>query len=169
MRTLAHRACLLDRLRPVRSSSGMNRGRTLLLIVVLTTCHAIAQQPAAKVATPATNSAPARYDTSLSSLLTTDLDSSRDDVITGKSFQVSGPLVRPLKANKIWNVPLRLLQLGNPFAPPEPKADLERVGNLSPRAWSTVVGWHPGASSWPDPITHEPKMSLISVSGKRQP
>jgi hypothetical protein len=141
----------------------------LLLIVVLTACRAIAQQPAAKVTTPATNSAPARYDTSLSSLLTTDFDSTRDDVITGKSFQVSGPLVRPLKANKIWNVPQRLFQLVNPFAAPEPKFEVERVGDLSPRAWSTVVGWSPGASAWPDAVTHVPKLTLFSVSGKPRP
>lgn len=31
------------------------------------------------------------------------------------------------------------------------------------RAWSSVVGWHPGGSAFPDPMTHEAH-SLISIN-----
>ena len=91
------------------------------------------------------------------------------DVITKKNFRISGPLVRPFKAKKIAEVPKRILHLINPFARPDSTLQTQRVGDLNPRAWSTIIGWGNGGSAFPDAITHESQMSLISInsSGER--
>jgi hypothetical protein len=86
------------------------------------------------------------------------------DVIMGKDFQFSGPLVRPFKSHKLREVPRRLLQLINPFASVEHKEEIEGMRDLSPRAWTLTVGWSTGRSSSPVEVTHEPTMGLVSVS-----
>ena len=93
-----------------------------------------------------------------------DMRLTQGDVIVGKDFQFSGPLVRPFKSHKLREVPRRLLQLINPFAPVEPGEEIESVRGISPRAWTSTVGWSTGRSSLPVEVTHEPIMSLISVS-----
>jgi hypothetical protein len=87
------------------------------------------------------------------------------DVIVGKDFQFSGPLVRPFKSHKLREVPRRLLHLINPFAAVEPREEIERVRGLSPRAWASTVGWSTG-SSLPVEVRHEPVMGLVSVSAR---
>jgi hypothetical protein len=37
-----------------------------------------------------------------------------------------------------------------PMKKVERKNNLEYVEGLSPRAWTTIVGWHPGASAFPE-------------------
>lgn len=139
------------------------------LVMLFAACRVVAQQPAADLAMPATNALVFRLDPSLSSLLLEDTRVTRQDVIVGKNLQFSGPLVRPLKAKTIGGVPVRILRLSNPLGPAEPKVEVERVGGESSRAWSSVAGWHPGASGFPNPITHESRLNLISVSRKARP
>jgi hypothetical protein len=66
----------------------------------------------------------------------------------------------PLKAvknvgKKVVKVPAGIVRDMNPLAPlPDAEQQsLEPVEGVSPRAWTTVVGWYPGASAFPDPIT----------------
>ncbi len=83
------------------------------------------------------------------------------------NLQVSGPLVEPFKAKQGSSTPKQLLQLVNPFAPVPPQPAPEtRTRGISTRAWTSVVGWSPGSSAFPDAVTHEPHMSLVSVSGR---
>jgi hypothetical protein len=86
------------------------------------------------------------------------------DVIVKKNVELSGPLVKPLTARRITDVPKRLLQLINPFTVSDRKEVLESTRGLSARAWSSTVGWNPGGSAFSDPTTHEASMSLISFS-----
>jgi hypothetical protein len=51
-----------------------------------------------------------------------------------------------------------------------PALKIEKVGERpvpsadpATRAWSTTVGWRPGASAFPDPLTHEAQLNLIAV------
>jgi hypothetical protein len=92
------------------------------------------------------------------------------DVITKKKFRISGPLVRPFKAKKITEVPRRLLHLINPFARTDSPSgsSMQTVRDLSPRAWTTAVGWHSGGSSFQNEITHEPQMNLLSVGSSQE-
>jgi hypothetical protein len=87
------------------------------------------------------------------------------NAIVRKHVTVSGPLVQPFKAKRLREVPKRLWHLVNPFAPAEPKPAYERTPALSTRAWSTTVGWSPGRSAFPDAVTHESTLSLVSFSG----
>jgi hypothetical protein len=84
-------------------------------------------------------------------------------------LQASGPLVEAFKPNQTSSTPKRLLQLVNPFAPVEPQPAPEtHVKGISTRSWTSVVGWNPGASAFPDGVTHEAQMSFVSVSAKHQ-
>ncbi|HEX5398723.1 MAG TPA: hypothetical protein VFY06_06715 [Verrucomicrobiae bacterium] len=40
---------------------------------------------------------------------------------------------------------------------------IERVGGMSSRSWTEIVGWHPGVSQFTDAENHEPQ-ALFSVS-----
>ena len=67
----------------------------------------------------------------------------------------------PLSTGKrIVEVPRRVLHLINPFAPSEPKEGLEGLRDLSPRAWTTTVGWHSGQPPFQDAVTHESTFGL---------
>jgi hypothetical protein len=94
----------------------------------------------------------------------------------------SGGIVsKPLRTFSLGNIvrfPFRVLKAINPFAAlgrgetagafggsmpmnasptarKEPVQEKARSGNLNPRAWTSMVGWHPGASAFYDPITFE--------------
>jgi hypothetical protein len=91
----------------------------------------------------------------------------QENVPVTPSLQVGGPLVDSFKPKQPTSTPRRLLNLVNPLAPVEPQPVPEtRLGGVSTRAWSSVVGWSPGGSAFPDPVTHEPHMTLVSVSVK---
>lgn len=36
------------------------------------------------------------------------------------------------------------------------------------QAWTSIVGWRPGASAFPDPISHEAGLTLVTVRQKQQ-
>ena len=135
-----------------------------MLTLSLATSKVLAQQPGLETSRPQTDSPPLRYDPHLAPLLIEDAQPTQSEAIQSKHLKVSGPLVHQFNAKKILDAPRRLLHLVNPFAHQEPRQELENVGDLSPRAWATVVGWHPGRSAFEDPVTHEPTMGFFSCS-----
>lgn len=82
----------------------------------------------------------------------------------GKHFRIGGPLVAPLKAKKVWDFPLRLLRMLNPFAKSAASGQAADFGSVESRAWTTIVGWTPGQSPFPDDTHHESQLRLLSVS-----
>jgi hypothetical protein len=48
-----------------------------------------------------------------------------------------------------------------PAKPADLQNDREPVEGLSPQAWTTIVGWHPSESAFPDENTAEPEMPLL--------
>ena len=87
-------------------------------------------------------------------------------------LHVTGPLVRPLKAKDGSDFGKRVLHLFSPFsdAPQNLPPGAEVSGPVKTRAWSTLVGWSPGRSAFPDDARHDPpQLRLISVSVEKQP
>jgi len=143
-----------------------------ILGFVLGTGVALAQQgtqgPAPDIK-PSSLSANAHLETYLRNNNNTNNVQANQQVAVTPKLQASGPLVEPFKPNQTASTPKRLLNLINPFAPVEPQPAPEtRVRGMSTRPWSSVVGWNPGGSSFPDGVTHESQMSFISVSAKHQ-
>jgi hypothetical protein len=91
-------------------------------------------------------------------------------VVSKTEIHVSGPLIVPLKAKSASDFGHRVLHLFSPFASEEPAGQPAAVGPVNTRAWSTVVGWSPGRSAFPDGTWHEPAhLNLISVNVEKQP
>ena len=137
-----------------------------ILVLALAAGSARAQQQGLETVTRAPDSAAFRSDIGLAPLVTTDTPATEPDVIVRKNLQVSGPLVRPLKAKKFRELPKRLLHWVNPFAPSEHQEQVPRLRGLSRRAWTTTVGWNSAGLGFPNEANHEPTMSLLSVSGR---
>jgi len=77
-------------------------------------------------------------------------------------YQVDGPLGAPLKSRKISELPKRVFQSINPFAPSKSEAT-QSIPKVSPRAWTDTVGW--GAqSAFVNEVTHEPRLTLVTVT-----
>jgi len=143
-----------------------------ILGFVLGTGAAFAQQgtqgPAPDIK-PSSLSATAHLETYLQNNNSTNNVQANQHVAVTPKLQASGPLVEPFKPHQASSTPKRLLQLVNPFAPVEPQpAPQTRVKDMSTRAWSTVVGWNPGGSAFPNGVDHESQMTFISVSAKHQ-
>lgn len=79
---------------------------------------------------------------------------------------ITGPLVEPFRTRRPAQVPKRLLNLVNPFAPMETARTPHKGASrdLSARSWSSVVGWKPGQSQFVDERTHEPTMGVVVVN-----
>lgn len=92
--------------------------------------------------------------------------STAENMEAGTTLELTGPLVTPMKSRSLWALPGNLLKLINPLAPTAPKVEYRSRGPLSPHGWATLVGWSPGRSAFPDPLTHEPSLTLISVKGQ---
>jgi hypothetical protein len=138
----------------------------LVLSVALGATSALAQQKAAASAAPAaTDVAGAgnqfeglRLDAPESRVRVEDLQAAQPDKVKlKKHFVLTGPLVHAFNVKKVAEVPKRLLHLVNPFGKAELGEETQHeVDGLDTRSWSTVVGWHPGASAFPDATTQEP-------------
>src|SRR5437588_1539347 len=90
------------------------------------------------------------------------------DVIVTKHLQISGPVIHTLKTKRIRDVPKRFVDLLNPFSKAEPAQPIERYGDVSPRAWTTTVGWHPIATRLDDPTFRcDGGLSLVTVGARR--
>jgi hypothetical protein len=61
-----------------------------------------------------------------------------------------------IQSSRILSAPLRFLKTINPFAPLEPEPELGGAGDDNPRAWTSIMGWNPGGSAFPDPVTSWP-------------
>src|SRR5262249_53494224 len=98
-------------------------------------------------------------------------DTNRLDYVVSKTkIHVSGPLVRPLKAKSTSDFGHRVLNLFNPFSTEEPNVPYAATGPVNTRAWSTIVGYSPGRTAFPDGAHHEPpQLRLISVSTEKLP
>ena len=140
------------------------KGSLFATLFLLSACGLFGQQAGFETSSSATNSAASQLDERLLRSLEAASAQADSDVVVKKNVRVSGPLVRPFKAKRIIEFPKRVLHLINPFARPEPKEGLENTGDISPRAWSSTVGWHTGGNPFQEAITHEPTMTLISVS-----
>ena len=79
---------------------------------------------------------------------------------------IDGPLPEVFAPAKPLEISKKLLNLVNPLAPVEPVVVLPKVRKVSHSAWSTQVGWTPGASAFPDERTHQPVLTFISLSSK---
>jgi hypothetical protein len=87
-----------------------------------------------------------------------------DKVKLKKHFVLGGPLVHAFNVKKVTEVPKHLFHLVNPFAKTDSGEESHHVvDGLDTRSWSTIAGWHPGASAWDDPVTHEAQ-GLFSTS-----
>src|SRR5436190_397643 len=80
----------------------------------------------------------------------------------GKKWRITGPLVSIFKGGKLRPARGRFFRAINPFrhtveetSTTSSEIEFERYQDVSPRAWSTTVGWHPTRSGPPDPVTHE--------------
>ena len=86
--------------------------------------------------------------------------------------RLSGPLATTLGAKSPGDFGHRVLRLFSPFSSARqnlpPGAEVS--GPVSTRAWSTLVGWSPGRSAFPDEQHHDPPaLRLLSVNVEQQP
>jgi hypothetical protein len=127
-----------------------------------------AQQATLESSSPEKDSTASRYNANLlDSLASDDPLQARSDLVVKKHLQARGPLVHLFQAHKVAELPRRLLHLVNPFAKTAPKPEVENAREVSPNAWTAAVGWNPGGSAFPDPVTHEASLGLFSVSGSK--
>jgi len=135
--------------------------QVMVTVLALAAASAYSQQKGLETSPRGTHSEVLPPDGRLSTLLTQNPELTSFEPSSGKKLHVSGPLVRALRATKIAEVPRRLLHLVNPFTPSERGEHL--AGDLNPRAWSTMVGLHPGGSTFADATTHESGMGVLTV------
>ena len=149
---------MLDSRRLQDQHSDVKRWPVILLIALISTARIAAQEATADF-TKATPDG--------SSLISKDPQLLRDDVIVVKKFKVSGLLVRPFKAIKLHKAGgglVKLLQAINPFSREKDSREETRFeGELSTRAWTSSVGWHPATPAFPNAVTHEGGLNFLSV------
>jgi hypothetical protein len=93
-----------------------------------------------------------------------------EHVVVKRTIRVSGPLVGPAKAHSASDFSKRVAHLFSPFASDDLRSPTEASGPTNARAWSTIVGWGPRASSFPTDSRHEPpELRLLSFSIEKQP
>ena len=84
-------------------------------------------------------------------------------LVLGAAGQAAaGPLPQHPSASRATEtnaVPSKLVSL-QPAA--KGKIEFERVGKMSSRPWTEIVGWHPGVSAFPDYKTPDPQLTALS-------
>ena len=141
------------------------RAGLLVLAISLQALAASAQQESAASPLVQTNANRSGYSPSRLRLSEDEHATDKMDVIQGKHFQVSGPLVHVAKSKSIWSAPRRFLYLINPFAKREPQLRIERLPDVSPNAWTTTVGWNTGKTALDDPFRRcDGGIGLVTVS-----
>lgn len=111
-------------------------------------------------------------DTSMMLRLKEPKDTNTFDLQVSKTqiIHVSGPLVQPFKAKSGSGFVGRVAHWFNPFYKGQPNVPPAPSGPMNTRAWSTIVGWNPGRSAFPDEKWHEaPHLDLVTVTTERQP
>lgn len=122
--------------------------------------------------TQSTVSVPLRESATVSLRLTEPTDTNSFHYTLSKSTQlrVTGPVVQSLKAKNPEDFSRRVLHLVSPFAKEQPSWQTASTGPVNTRAWSTIVGWNPGDTAFPDETHHEPPhLDLISINVEKQP
>lgn len=90
--------------------------------------------------------------------------------VSKTKVRVSGPLVGPLKARGASDLAHRVFRLVNPLSSSPPNVSPAASGPVNTRAWSTIVGWNPGRSAFPDGAWHEPpQLRLVSFTAEKEP
>src|SRR5439155_20506150 len=75
----------------------------------------------------------------------------RVDSSARKKFRIRGPLVSLFKPKTIKEAPRRLLHWFKPqTGRDELSPEINPYAGLSPRSWTSTVGWHPTASAFND-------------------
>jgi hypothetical protein len=95
-----------------------------------------------------------------------------DYVVSKTKLHLSGPVASTLPSKSAGDFTRRFLRLFNPVSSARQNLPpgAEVTGPVNTRAWSTLVGWSPGRSAFPDEQHHDPPMlRLISVSAEQQP
>ncbi len=93
-----------------------------------------------------------------------------DPSVTTSSSAKSAATGASLNAATV-QAPKAKWQFANPFAPVKAveKVRIYRVGNISSRPWTQIVGWHPGVpSSFTDRITHGSGLPLLWFGAEPQ-
>lgn len=84
--------------------------------------------------------------------------------------RLGGPVIQPLKAKTASGFASRVAAWFNPLSRAAPNVPVAPAGPVNTRAWSTLVGWNPGRSAFPDGAWHEPPhLDLISITAEKQP
>lgn len=138
----------------------------VLLVLLLGVARGSAQTQALESSQPQSPSAarPIQAPQLLQSMRSQDLQLGDASPGGDKRLRIGGPLIQPFKGKRLWEAPGRFVRLINPFAKTERRSEVENASDISPRAWSSVVGWSNGRSAFPDAVSHEPSMGLFSVS-----
>ena len=139
----------------------------LVPVLMLSGARMFAQQSTAQAShsekTPASSISDARL---LDSLSAQSPVANGSEANANGRLQVRGPVADLFHARSVSDFSGRLAHLANPLAKSEPKPEIEYSGSLkrvSPRAWTTIVGWSPGSSAFPDPVSHEPTMTFLTI------
>jgi hypothetical protein len=90
--------------------------------------------------------------------------SPKAELVQAGGISIGGPLINALHVSKSMELPKRLLNLVNPFAPLDESEEPPEVKGSNPRAWTSLVGWSPGISAFPDPRTHTLSLDLVSCA-----
>jgi hypothetical protein len=125
----------------------------LILGLALFAGRARAQQ--ANISMGRTNTSALSFETRVTPYLSPEVQSKSSDLRLGNEFHARGPLIHLFHTRKPGEVPRRFWQLINPFSRSEatPQPEAPRARDLSPRAWASVAGWHPGVSSYTYSLT----------------
>jgi hypothetical protein len=143
----------LDRIEVAASILTMKAGFVLSVVLALFADRVLAQQ--SNVSMGRTNAAALSFDTAVSPYLNPELESKGAELRLGKALRARGPLVHLFHTRKAGEVPKRFWQLINPFSRSEaaPESEVIHARDLSPRAWTATVGWHPGVSTFTYSLT----------------
>ena len=164
-----------ERLRIVLNLVFVTLGGLALICLPCSAQDRLAARPAVTQVTIQTNSAAPTLSAPSSSVSTTppfELKQAEQprEINIGKKWRIGGPLVSIFKGGKIRQAPGRFFRAINPFrhsseeSSTTSEVEFERYQDISPRAWSTSVGWHPTRSGPPDPVNHEGGITLIDMS-----
>jgi len=121
----------------------MKMKRTVLLIALFVACGAVGRQPVGDLngpKQPSTQNDPAE---------------SPDETIISPADH--GEVV--VDNQRLATRPLKVQKIGD---------KTERADGLGSRAWTSLVGWHPGGSAFADPMTHESQLNLLTFHGRKK-
>jgi hypothetical protein len=131
----------------------MKAGLVLSMVLALFAGRVMAQQSSVSIGR--TNAPTLSFDTAASAYLNAESEVKASELRIGRELRARGPLVHLFHTRKPGEVPRRFWRLINPFFRSEaaPESEGIHTRDLSPRAWTTVAGWHPGVSTFTYSLT----------------